>query len=214
MKIAAISDIHGTLPDIPPCDLLLIAGDICPIRNHGEQYQANWLDTEFRRWLESLVQVRQVVGIAGNHDFVFQNEPGLVPRDLRWIYLQDELTVFEGLKIWGTPWQPWFHDWAFNGSPELLQQKWALMPDKLDVIVVHGPPRGYGDAVPRAGSVEHTGCPHLLKRIEAIKPRLVVYGHIHEGRGEWRLGDTILANVTILDVRYRHAFAPWAQEFG
>jgi Icc-related predicted phosphoesterase len=212
MKIVAISDQHGVLPEIPPCDLLLIAGDICPVRNHGAHYQAAWLDTEFRQWLDTLRQVRQVVGIAGNHDFVFQNEPGLVPRDLRWTYLEDSLTEFECLTIWGTPWQPWFHEWAFNGTPELLQQKWALMPAQLDILVVHGPPHGYGDAVPRRGGVEHTGCPHLLRRIEQIKPRLVVFGHIHEGRGEWRLGESILANVTILDVRYHQAFPPWEWE--
>ena len=83
------------------------------------------------------------------------------------------------------------------------------MPDALDIIVVHGPPRGYGDAVPRSGGVELTGCAHLLRRIEEIKPRLVAFGHIHEGRGQRQLGPTTLANVTILDERYGHVHAPW-----
>jgi hypothetical protein len=213
MKIVAISDQHGVLPAIPPCDLLLIAGDVCPVTNHGIDFQANWLDTEFRGWLRSLTQVQHIVGIAGNHDFVFEQLPELVPRDLPWTYLQDELAEVAGLRIWGTPWQPWFFDWAFNGRPDELKQKWALMPDALDVIMVHGPPHGYGDAVPRGGGVmEHTGCPHLLRRIEEIRPRLVVYGHIHEGRGEFHHGSTILANVTILDERYNHVYPPWIVE--
>ena len=212
MKIVAIADLHGILPEIPACDLLLIAGDICPVKNHGIEFQANWLDTDFRRWLRSLTHVRQIVAVAGNHDFIFEWALELVPRDLPWVYLQDARVEVAGLRIWGTPWQPWFFDWAFNGRPEELKQKWALMPDKLDVIVVHGPPRGYGDAVPRRDHVEHTGCPHLLQRIEEIKPRLVVYGHIHEGRGQWQLGPTTLANVTLLDGGYNHVYPPWMFE--
>jgi Icc-related predicted phosphoesterase len=86
------------------------------------------------------------------------------------------------------------------------------MPSQLDVIVVHGPPLYYGDAVPRGGRVEHTGCPHLLRRIADIAPRLVVYGHIHEGRGRWEIGRTTLANVTLLDVGYDHMHPPWTFE--
>jgi Icc-related predicted phosphoesterase len=211
MKIVAISDMHGILPDIPSCDLLLIAGDICPVMNHEVFFQAEWLDTTFRRWLEALRHVGRVIGIAGNHDFVFEKRPDLVPGDLPWIYLQDALAEYAGLRIWGTPWQPWFHNWAFNGQPDLLKQKWALMPDQLDVIVVHGPPHGYGDAVPQwVGSVRHTGCSHLLTRILQIQPELVVFGHIHEGRGQWQIGErTTLANVTLVDVSYDHVYQPW-----
>jgi hypothetical protein len=36
--------------------------------------------------------------------------------------------------------------------------------------------------------------------------KLVVFGHIHEGRGEWRLGETVLTNVTLVNAAYE----PWA----
>jgi hypothetical protein len=135
-----------------------------------------------------------------------------VPRDLPWTYLQDSGVEWEGLHVWGTPWQPWFFDWAFNGRPEELRQRWALIPEGTDILVVHGPPHGYGDGVPEDGEVRRTGCPHLLERIQIIQPRLVVYGHIHEGRGEWQVGPTRLANVTIMDEKYQPRYPPWVTE--
>jgi Icc-related predicted phosphoesterase len=212
MKVVAVSDLHGNLPSIPPCDLLLLAGDLAPLRNHKLPYQAEWLDKTFRAWLER-VPARKVIGVAGNHDFIFEQAPESVPRDLPWTYLQDSGTTWEGLRIWGTPWQPWFYDWAFNLHEPELAPKWALIPADTDVLVLHGPPYGYGDGVPeRDGNVRHCGSPSLLARIEAIGPRLVTFGHIHEGRGEWRLGRTVLANVTLVDAGYDVAYAPWEHD--
>jgi hypothetical protein len=213
MKIVAVSDLHGFLPrDVPTCDLLLLAGDLCPITNHGVAYQAAWLDRELRHWLAGL-RARRIVGIAGNHDLIFERAPELVPRDLPWTYLQDAGLEWEGLSIWGTPWQPWFCDWAFNGNPERLRRQWALIPQETDILVVHGPPYNYGDGVPEGdGIVRHAGCPLLLERIRAVQPRLVVFGHIHEGRGDWQLGATRLANVTLLDAAYRLVYEPWQCE--
>ena len=210
MKIVALSDLHGYLPDqVPACDLLLLAGDLCPIENHAHGFHAEWLDTAFRRWLER-VPARQVIGVAGNHDLLFEQAPELAPAGLRWTYLQDSGTTWQDVKIWGTPWQPWFFDWAFNGRPEQLQTIWAKIPDDTDILVVHGPPHGYGDGIPSRRGMRHTGCPHLLERIQQVQPRLVVFGHIHEGRGEWTLGKTTLANVTILNEEYDPVYSPWS----
>ena len=212
MKVVAVSDLHGNLPSIPPCDLLLLAGDLTPVSDHRLPYQAEWLDTTFRAWLEG-VAARKVIGVAGNHDFIFEKAPHTVPRDLGWTYLEDSGTTWEGLRIWGTPWQPWFFDWAFNLYEPDLVPKWALIPADTDVLVLHGPPHGHGDGVPeRGGRVRHCGSPSLLARIEALAPRLVVYGHIHEGRGEWRLGRTVLANVTLVDAGYEPIYSPWEHE--
>lgn len=209
LHIVAMSDLHGYLPeDVPECDLLLLAGDMLPVTNHGIPFQAEWLDQDFRRWLRRL-PARKIVGIAGNHDLIFDHEPQRVPCDLPWTYLQDSGLEWEGLKVWGTPWQPWFFDWAFNGSPDVLRRKWALIPDDTDVLLVHGPPHGYGDGVPERSGIRYCGCPHLLERIEQIAPRLVVFGHIHEGRGQWQLGPTTLANVTLLNEKYEPVYSPF-----
>lgn len=210
-KILAISDQHGILPEIPDCDLLLIAGDILPVKNHALDFQAQWLDTDFRYWLKSL-PARQIVFVAGNHDLVFQQKPHLVPKNLPAVYLQDSGFEWEGLKIWGTPWQPWFFDWAFNLREPELKAKWDLIPDDTDILVVYGPPFGYGDGVPSRGNIRSTGSPSLLERIKAIEPKLVVFGHIHEGRGEWRIGETVMAIVTLVNERYEPVYKPWEFE--
>ncbi len=208
MKVVALSDMHGQLPnDLPPCDLLLLAGDLTPVKNHGLAFQAEWLDGPFRAWLRAR-QARQIIGVAGNHDFVFEQAPARVPRDLPWTYLQDSGVEWEGLHIWGTPWQPWFFDWAFNGQPEELKQKWALIPDDTDILVVHGPPFGFGDGVPQGDGVRRCGCPHLLERILQIRPRLVVFGHIHPGAGVYQYQGITLANVSLLDDRYQVVNGP------
>jgi len=196
ITIAAMSDLHGYLPKVLECDLLLLAGDLCS--DGKERDQARWLDTTFRLWLRE-APAKEIVGIAGNHDWVFQTRPELVPM-LPWHYLQDSGVELFGLKIWGTPWQPVFFDWAFNLEEPELEKKWALIPDGTDLLVSHGPPRGYGDRNVRGTS---TGSPSLTKRIEQVKPRLVMCGHIHEARGEYQLGETRVVNVSQVDFQYR-----------
>lgn len=206
-KIVAISDLHGVLPKIPQCDLLLIAGDITPTKNHSVSFQYNWLNNEFRKWLDG-VPAKNIVGVAGNHDFIFQESS---PPKLPWIYLQDSGVEINGLKLWGTPWQPWFFDWAFNLYEPQLAEKWASIPNDTDILVCHGPPFGYGDEAVRLNKkgYENTGSPSLLKRIKEIKPKLVTFGHIHRGRGEWILDGTKLANVSILNDNYENVYEPW-----
>src|SRR5580658_8754431 len=96
-RIVAISDQHGVLPEIPACDLLLIAGDVCPVSNHAIDFQAAWLAAEFRQWLKC-VPARKSVFIAGNHDFVFEQRSGFLPPSFPATYLQDSGIEWEGLR--------------------------------------------------------------------------------------------------------------------
>src|SRR5258708_36035135 len=113
MRLVLTSDLHGHLPDIPPCDLLLIGGDVCPIQNHRLDFQADWLRYRFVPWLRQ-APAREKFFIAGNHDFIFAEEPGQV-RYIDWpgIYLQDSGCVWEGVHIWGTPWANELPGWPF-----------------------------------------------------------------------------------------------------
>lgn len=215
MNVVAVSDLHGFLPELPPADLVLICGDICPPWDRNDEFQEYWLDTAFRKWLMG-IKARKIVGVAGNHDFIFQVLPHKVP-PLPWVYLEDSGTEFENVKIWGSPWQPYFCDWAFNLYEADLEKKWQLIPLDTDILVLHGPPHGYGDQAPRLNTngFVNTGSPSLLKRIKEIEPRLVVFGHIHEARGRWELkSGTTLANVSVVDGNYELIHSPMTFELG
>lgn len=190
MRIVAIADTHlydGELGALPEGDLLIHAGDMC----RGGSLQELRLAVA---WLKEQPHRHKVV-VAGNHDWSCQREPAaarsLFAGDI--VYLQDEGTELEGLRIWGSPWQPRFFDWAFNLSrgPELAA-KWAAIPDDLDVLVTHGPPHGFGD---RAAQ-DHQGCVDLLAAVRRTRPRLHIFGHIHEDGGLWVDGPTVLVNAT------------------
>ena len=199
MRFACISDMHGHLPDLSRLeyDALLIGGDICPKANHAPGYQAHWLDTKFRKWLKKLG--KPVIAVAGNHDFIFEQTPADVP-DLPWTYLEDSGTEIEGYKVWGSPWQKRFHNWAFNADEPQLKEAWDKIPDGTDIFLLHGPPYELGDF--SIYGHENTGSPSLRARIKEIQPKLVVFGHIHFCYGEYKLGESILVNASHVNERY------------
>lgn len=190
MRLVAVADTHAFEEDltVPDGDVFVHAGDLCRM---GE------IDELARQlsWMKSLPHRHKVL-VAGNHDVAFARRP----REARAllgdiVYLQDEGAIVAGLRFWGSPWQPAFHDWSFNlerGEP--LRERWALIPRGLDVLVTHGPPAGIGDA--GSGMAERLGCDDLRRRVEDVVPRLHLFGHIHQGGGLWRLGETTFANVT------------------
>ncbi|MBM4320430.1 MAG: hypothetical protein FJ125_10835 [Deltaproteobacteria bacterium] len=191
MRIVALADTHMQHEELhlPPGDLLIVAGDLCCWGELPEVAAAlGWL---YR------APHRTKVLVAGNHDWPFQRERArtlaLLPPDV--VYLEDGAATVDGLRLWGSPWQPEFGSWAFNlprGRP--LAEKWSLIPPAIDVLVTHGPPAGFGD---RAWRGRSTGCSSLRARVDELRPKLHLFGHIHEDGGVWEAGGTLYANVTV-----------------
>lgn len=200
MKICCISDTHGFLPDIPDCDLLLIGGDILPLRIQSDLFcSRQWLNTNFSEWMGGHAKrFIRTAFIAGNHDFLFEKEKCNCP--LHWGYLQDSGKEMYGKRIWGTPWQPYFGGWAFNLYEKDLVEKWGLIPKKTDILMVHGPPYKCGD---QTNYLENVGSPSLRDRIKVVKPKLVVTGHIHSGYGIYDLDGTVVVNASLMDEDYK-----------
>lgn len=183
-RIVLLSDTHNAHDEInvPAGDILIHAGDATG-RGTIEEINA------FSRWFTALPHKHKIL-VAGNHDWLFETNPALAKSLMRdCIYLQDSLAQIENLKIYGSPWQPRFYDWAFNlDRGAELAEKWHLIPDDTDILITHGPPFGILDAAPR-GSLpdENVGCADLRRRVEELAAlgnlKLHVFGHIHHSYG-------------------------------
>jgi Icc-related predicted phosphoesterase len=130
------------------------------------------------------------------------------------VLLNDSGVKFKGLHIWGSPVQPWFHNWAFNRmrseamattSHPFIGGHWDKIPKNIDILITHGPPYGILDETTRGR--ESVGCEELLKKVEEIRPVLHVFGHIHEERGIIvdKTGPTPITyvNASSLDLQYK-----------
>lgn len=188
MKICCLSDLHGHLPEVPPCDLVIIAGDLCP---DGTEYmQWVYLRTKFEPWLASLPPT---VYVAGNHDRLHARNPDAahiyLPNKL---YLNNTSATMGSLRIFGTPWSLKFGSWPFMTNECELNRMMRLSPTH-DILITHGPPYGYGDLCHN----HHTGSGAILEHIQRRQPRLVVTGHIHEGYGVYQCGRSTIVNCSL-----------------
>jgi predicted phosphohydrolase len=190
MRIVAMADTHlwHSRLEVPDGDVLVHAGDLL---QGGELEEL----PDVAAWLQRQPHRHKVV-IAGNHDFAFAEAPARVREMLgpRITYLQDEATTVEGVRFYGSPWQPEFGDWAFNlPRGPALAATWAMIPEGTQVLITHGPPRGHGDRTRHGHSA---GCDDLLARVRTLRPRLHLFGHIHEDGGVTEEPGTLLVNCT------------------
>lgn len=188
MRIVLVSDTHGyhSLTTVPDGDVLVHAGDVC---RHGGLEDVD----DFNRWLGTLPHPHKVV-ICGNHDWCFEEKPDEARRRLtNAIYLQDSGCEIGGLTFYGSPWTPVFFDWSFMLPETELATKWAAIPDRVDVLITHGPPHGVLDFTNRE---EHAGSAALFDRVLRVRPRLHVFGHIHEAAGRFEHNGTTFVNAS------------------
>jgi Icc-related predicted phosphoesterase len=206
-----MSDSHTQQPNhLPDGDILIHAGDWS---NRGSMSDL----LKFCDFIKSVsLKYRNIIVIAGNHDWCAQNTPQVTQDCIEKagaVYLNDSGITLEGIKIWGSPVTPWFFDWAFNKNRgDQIQQHWDLIPDDTQVLVTHGPPYGIGDELSKRGSEPgaHVGCSNLMTTIDdRLKNlKLHVFGHIHEGCGVYCKNDVTYVNASILDDRYRQVNKP------
>ncbi len=202
MRIICISDTHGKHQDVnlEPADLIIHAGDMSEM---GTKEQI----LDFINWFSGLDYQYKVL-IAGNHDFFFELATSkeikkLIPDGI--IYLNDSGVEIEGLKLWGSPVQPWFQNWAFNRSEKMIRLHWNEIPDDTDILITHVPPQHILDQNRRA---ESCGCPHLTTRLKDLKPQYHIFGHIHESYGLIEKNGTTYVNSSNLNFLYEYANQP------
>ena len=221
MKITLISDTHtkhqNLNSDLPGGDILIHSGDFM---NSG--YDKSDV-TDFFDWFSSIKGYDKKIFIAGNHDRILENDPTwstLTIKDYpNLIYLQDEgysIYDIEGdssVKLYGSPWQPEFNGWAFNlpRNGEVMKAKWDAIPKGTDILITHGPPFGYLD-IPGGQSIR-VGCEMLRYRVDELKPKIHVFGHVHGGYGYYFNGHTHFFNASVLNERYKYTNKPFTFEW-
>lgn len=199
MRLVCISDTHSMHREVtvPDGDVLIHAGDCLGV---GTLEELEDLDNWF-----SEQPHRHKILIAGNHDWCLQDEPAAAEALIRnAIYLRDSGIAIEGFKFWGSPWTPVFFDWAFNlerGSA--IAGQWEQIPGDTDILITHGPPAGILDQVITATHAESVGCEDLSRELERLRPKMHVFGHIHEGHGQQRMGDCLFVNASTCNDAYR-----------
>ncbi|KAJ6572108.1 Metallo-dependent phosphatase-like protein [Mycena capillaripes] len=206
-RFVLLSDTHTKSFDVPDGDVLLHSGDLTQ-RGTLKELKAT-MD-----WLYSLPHPVKII-IAGNHDSVIHREwyeqnwhhlflhrssdapepaeavlellkgPRAVAANI--VYLEDEeykFKVREDGKEWsvyGSPLSPYWGDWAFGYERKDGEALVSKFP-KSDILLTHGPPRNILDFT---NGKERAGCSALATGVSKLKPKLHVFGHIHEARGAY-----------------------------
>lgn len=209
MKITFISDTHGkhrsNKLQLPESEIIIHAGDFTSMGKLEEVI-------DFLKWYSELPHPHKIL-IGGNHDFLLEKNAllfkSLLPDNI--VYLENESSKIEGIKIWGSPITPWFYDWAFNRERgEDIRRYWEQIPDDVDILVTHGPPYNQGDRTARG---ERVGCEDLLKKVLQIQPKYHVFGHIHEAYGITQNEHTTFINASCLNLSYQMVNAPVCIDF-
>lgn len=231
MKIIALSDNHGYLPEINEAfDVLVVSGDIVDLYYQTSTIKSIvWFTREFVPWAMNL-DCKRVIIIAGNHDFFFQRmvndyfktsnieytreeierhsadvvkELLLLPSKI--VYLQDSEYTFMGKKFYGTPWCPDLQRWAFYKNHDDLVNVYDKIPDNVDVLITHTPGKYVNDTGVSLGRFDRPeyGSAELTDAVKIKKPKYWFVGHVHSGNHNMTdFFDTKVVNVSIKDEGY------------
>jgi len=157
VRVVCMSDSHSlhTRLEVPPGDILLHCGDFTN-KGTASEIQA------FASWFAALPHPTKLL-VHGNHEagpfskWDPRNAKSLLPGAE---FVNNMLVRSHGLTIFGVPWKLQF-------------SAHRAMPDKVDILFLHEPPKGILDG--------GFGCDVIAKL--AKRARVVVFGHIHEAQG-------------------------------
>ncbi|PSB01111.1 metallophosphatase domain-containing protein [Merismopedia glauca] len=197
MRIVVISDTHGKHEELGNLygDVLIHCGDMC--KAFGQELQ-NILDLD--NWF-SRQKFHRILCVGGNHDFLLEDTKNQEKINFQnAIYLQDEPYEYKGILFYGSPWVPELSGWAFYLDSENLHAKWSLIPDHVDVLITHTPPRGILD---RNTAGKSCGCPNLRNRLNQVRPVLHCFGHIHASAGTEIVDGVTFYNASTVNRRYQ-----------
>lgn len=206
MKLVCIGDTHNKHRELllPEGDVLIHTGDCTDA--------GTWRETrDFLSWYSEQPHPNKIL-IAGNHDYYFEGKSekeiaDFLPENIQYLYRSG--TELEGIKFWGSPHTPGSGRWAFQYPRGSSQHHWEEIPENTDVLLTHSPPYGIMDRLPDKTQI---GCEALRKRVDQIRPKLHLFGHIHDSYGQERMQETRFYNCSNLDEKLRCIHPPLSIE--
>ena len=203
MKIGCISDthcFHGLFDysEFDGLDMLLFAGDCSTVYLR----HVNLVEVlNFIEWFES-IPIKYKIWVAGNHDTSIESKL-VIPKEIlkSSVYLEHDEVVVEGLRIFGSPYTPTFGNWAFMKSRTSINRVWETLPDEIDILITHGPPKGILDLSynQQTKALEKCGDSSLFKKVMKIKPKLHVFGHIHNNEDNYNAGHFFANDINFIN---------------
>ena len=208
MKIWHISDthtLHGLLEIPKGIDMVIHSGDCS---NPKDPYNN---EPEVRRFIDwfSELPIQHKIYVAGNHDTSiekrFVTKADFTDNGIH--YLENETIVIDGIKIFGSPHTPQFGQWAFMKARNKLERVWKkAIDDDSDIVICHGAPKGVLDLSYDVNRLlERCGDKSLMNRVKEVKPKLMLFGHIHNTKDIVNAGtrtvfgmDTIFSNGSVV----------------
>ena len=194
MKILHISDTHGFHPqltNLPDADVIVHSGDFTFSGSEEEVF-------DFVNWFCDL-PYRHKVFVAGNHDDCLYGCKDFEGLDDNCHYLDGSFVVIDGVKFFGIP--MFVQDYVSDGLGTMIES----IPDDTEVLVTHCPPLGILDDTDE----NYFGDARLLEKIKEIKPKLHLFGHIHDKNGVVERGGTTYSNACFVDEHYKAINQPW-----
>lgn len=183
MLLLHLSDTHGKhhlLKNLPEADIIIHSGDITM---SGEENEI----MNFMEWFFGL-PYRYKIFIAGNHDHGLHHASidGL-PDGCH--YLCNSGIEIENIRFYGLP---FFMEDLISGAYDANIRK---IPNNIDILISHQPPFGYLDF----DGETHFGDELLLDKVLEIKPKLHLFGHVHQAYGMKKSVDTTFVNASLLN---------------
>ncbi|CAF3779731.1 unnamed protein product [Rotaria sordida] len=157
LRFVCVSDTHNQIDKltIPDGDVFVHCGDAVKFCSSARDL------LRFNKFVGTLPHTHKLF-ISGNHCVSLNPErPDLTQKILsNMTYIQDQIIDIEGIRIYGSPWQPkrglFYLSNAFSyPSKKIKEDKWSHIPENIDILLTHSPPYSIRDYNPV--TAEHSG---------------------------------------------------------
>jgi Icc-related predicted phosphoesterase len=188
--VVCLADTHRLhhAVQVPDGDVLIHAGDICPI---GQSVQTL---IDFNSWLRKLPH-RVKIYVPGNHDLPLEADPATQKLLTNARLLMNDGIEFQSLRFWGSPVTALGGAFGMGCLPD-RRRLFSRIPANTDVPMTHAAPPGILDCAPGGG--DHEGDPELLAAIQRLDISIHMFGHHHQGYGVDSRQSTMFVNAALL----------------